>query len=94
MIMDLSVIVPVYNCEKYLSECLDSLARQEFKKDKHEVIIVNDGSIDGTESIIDEYCTKYEYMYKLNKSNGGVSSARNAGIQAVRGGVFVLCRCR
>lgn len=88
--MDLSVIVPVYNGEKYLRECLDSLTRQDFEKNLHEVLIVNDGSTDNTESIIDEYCAKFDYMRKLNKPNGGVSDARNAGIQAIRGGICAL----
>jgi glycosyltransferase involved in cell wall biosynthesis len=54
--MQLSVIVPVYNVEKYLDDCLSSLAKQDFVKGEHEVIVVNDGSPDGSEKIIDKYC--------------------------------------
>ncbi len=83
--MNLSVIVPVYNGEKYLRECLESLTKQGFEKDKHEVLVINDGSTDGTEKIIDEFCEKYDYFVKLNKENGGVSSARNLGIEKSQG---------
>ena len=79
--MKLSVIVPVYNGEKYLEECLSSLTRQGFKKGEHQVIVVNDGSTDGTEGIIDKFCSTYGYFLKVNKAKGGVSSARNLGIE-------------
>ena len=54
--MKLSVIVPVYNVDKYLDDCLSSLSKQGFIKGEHEVIVVNDGSTDGSEAIIDKYC--------------------------------------
>ena len=82
--MKLSVIVPVYNGEKYLEECLLSLTRQGFKVGEHQVIVVNDGSTDGTEKIIDKFCTEFGYFVKANKTNGGVSSARNLGLQVAK----------
>ncbi len=82
--MLLSVVVPVYNGEKYLGECLESLANQGLSEQDYEVIVVNDGSTDGTETIIDSFC-KSPIFKKVNKTNGGVSSARNLGIETSRG---------
>ncbi|MGN1399857.1 MAG: glycosyltransferase [Erysipelotrichaceae bacterium] len=79
-----SVIVPVYNVEKYLDKCLASLVNQTMK-DEMEVIIVNDGSKDGSQSIIDEYCGKYSNFISVEKENGGIGSARNLGISLARG---------
>ena len=78
-----SVIVPVYNVEKYLEKCLDSLASQTLKE--LEVIIVNDGSPDNSEKIIDKYVKKYQNFYGYKKKNGGLSSARNYGIKYAKG---------
>lgn len=76
----LTIIVPAYNVEKYISECLDSLVNQT--KKNHKIIIVNDGSTDGTEKICLEYKNKYKdlitYFYQENKGLGG---ARNTGIK-------------
>ncbi len=83
--MQLSVIVPVYNVEKYLDDCLLSLSKQGFIKGEHEVIVVNDGSTDGSEKIIDEFCQRFDYFIKVNKPNGGVSSARNLGLEVATG---------
>ena len=77
----LSVIVPVFNGEKYLSECLKALLNQGLAEQDYEVIVVNDGSTDETESIIDLFCKHSSIIKKVNKSNGGVSSARNMGIE-------------
>ena len=81
--MKLSVIVPVYNVEKYLDKCLNSLANQTFKE--MEVIIVNDGSLDNSEEIIDKYVKKYDNFTSYKKKNGGLSSARNYGIKYASG---------
>lgn len=76
----LSIIIPVYNMEKYLRKCLDSIVGQSFKD--LQVILVNDGSTDSSEEIIDEYANKYPYMFeKINKTNGGQATARNLGIK-------------
>ena len=76
--MKVSVIVPAYNAEKYLRKCLDSLVNQTFKD--YEVIIVNDGSTDSSQIIIDEYVTKYPFIKAIKKENGGMSSARNMAL--------------
>lgn len=79
----ISVIVPVYNGERYLEECLDSIAGQSFAD--FEAIVVNDGSIDGTEGIILKFCNKDNRFRYLKTENEGVSSARNMGIDNAGG---------
>lgn len=75
-----SVIVPVYNTEKYLRRCLDSLVNQTLKE--LEIILVNDGSTDSSCQIMNEYESKYPGRMKVyTKENGGQATARNAGIQ-------------
>ena len=81
----LSVIVPVYNCEKYLDECLASLTRQGLNANEYEVLVVNDGSTDKSEKIALSYCEKYHNFYLLNQENQGVSAARNKGLESARG---------
>ena len=81
--MKISVIVPVYNVEKYLEKCLDSLAKQTLKE--MEVIIINDGSPDNSDIIIDKYVKKHKNFYGYKKPNGGLSSARNYGIKYAKG---------
>ncbi len=73
-----SFIIPVYNVEKYLRQCLDSVLFQSFYN--WECILVDDGSIDGSANICDEYTRKDKRFKVIHKSNGGVSSARNVGI--------------
>lgn len=80
----ISVIVPVYNVEKYLQKCLDSLVNQTF--DDFEVIVVNDGTLDNSQLIIDEYVKNYPKIIKsFIKKNGGLSSARNYGLKYASG---------
>lgn len=81
--MKVSVIVPVYNVEKYLEKGLESLARQTLKD--IEIIIVNDGSPDNSQKIIDKYVKKYPTMKGYIKENGGLSDARNYGIKKATG---------
>lgn len=81
--MKLSVIVPVYNVEKYLRKCLDSLVNQTFHD--MEIIIVNDGSPDKSQEIIEEYDKKYPFVKAFVKENGGLSDARNYGIARAQG---------
>ena len=81
----LSYIVPVYNVEHYLSQCLDSLLRQGFKTEEFEIILVNDGSKDCSQHICENYVKKYPNIYLYNKENGGVSSARNLGLEQANG---------
>lgn len=81
--MKISVVVPVYNVEKYLRKCLDSLVNQTFKD--YEVIIANDGSTDLSQEIIDEYVSKYPMIKCYQKKNGGISSARNLALDHATG---------
>lgn len=79
----ISVIVPAYNEEKYLSRALDSLLQQSFTD--YEVIIVNDGSIDGTQEIMDQYSEEHSHIRGVYQDNQGVAAARNRGIMEARG---------
>ena len=78
-----SVIVPVYNVERYVSACLDSLRTQTVSD--IEIICVVDGSLDRSESIVRMHQALDERIRVIVKDNGGLSSARNAGIRAARG---------
>ncbi len=75
----ISVVVPVYNVEKYISHCLDSIIKQ---KGDFEIIIVDDGSTDSTPKIIKEYAQKHSNIKLITQKNQGVSSARNRGLKA------------
>ncbi|MEG2437645.1 MAG: glycosyltransferase, partial [Cetobacterium sp.] len=82
--MELTIIVPVYNVEQYLRECLDSI--YQIKNIKYEVILVNDGSTDSSYKILEEYKNRYSEITKVvDKENGGLSSARNVGIKEAKG---------
>lgn len=78
-----SIIIPVYNVESYLTRCLDSVFAQTFKD--FEVITVNDGSIDKSADILNQYALTHSNMLVINKENGGLSSARNVGIAHCNG---------
>ena len=73
-----SVIVPVYNVEKYIARCLTSLVNQTIED--LEIIVVNDGSKDNSEQIIKEFKKDYKNIIYVKKENGGLSSARNFGL--------------
>ena len=79
----LSVIIPVYNVEKYLRKCVDSILLQDFAN--MEVILVDDGSPDNSGAICDEYAEKDARVKVIHKENGGVSSARNTGLDVAQG---------
>lgn len=82
-----SIVIPCYNAEKYLDDCLSALLNQTYKK--LEVIIVNDGSTDNSENIIDNYIGKFKNngmkLIKINQENGGQASAVNNGLKYVNG---------
>ena len=78
-----SLIVPVYNVEKYLERCMDSCARQTLVD--LEILCVNDGSTDGSRGILEWYAGRDSRIQILDRENGGVSAARNAGMNAARG---------
>lgn len=81
--MDISVIIPVYNVEKYLRECIESVLKQIYKD--FEVILIDDGSTDSCPSICDEYSKKDNRVRVFHKDNGGLSDARNVGIENAKG---------
>lgn len=81
--MFFSVIVPVYNVEKYLKECVDSILSQTFTD--FELILVDDGSKDSSGAICDEYAAKDNRVKVIHKENGGQSTARNMGVDAATG---------
>lgn len=78
--LKVSVIVPAYNCEKYIGECVDSILKQTYQNT--EIIVINDGSTDHTKQILESYGSKINLV---NKENGGVSVARNTGISVATG---------
>ena len=82
--MKLSIIIPVYNAEEYLEECLKSIYDCEYH-DNIEVILINDGSIDNSGNICDKYSDKYKYISVYHIKNNGVSNARNLGINYAKG---------
>ncbi len=79
----ISVIIPVYNAEKYLKQCVDSVLNQTYKN--FEIILVNDGSADSSGKICDDYASQYDFIKVIHKPNGGASTARNKGIKAAEG---------
>lgn len=79
----LSVIIPVYKVEKYLEQCVDSVLKQDYSN--LEVILVDDGSPDRCPDICDLYSQKYQCVRVIHKQNGGLSSARNCGMQEATG---------
>lgn len=79
----ISVIIPVYNVKSYLDKCLESVTNQTYKN--LEIICVDDGSIDGSSELLDEWAEKDNRIKAIHKENGGVSSARNVGLKAATG---------
>lgn len=79
----ISVIVPVYNVEKYLRQCIDSLLQQTYQNT--EIILVDDGSKDSSGKICDEYAEKYSNVFAVHKENAGLGMARNTGLENVTG---------
>jgi glycosyltransferase involved in cell wall biosynthesis len=82
-----SIVVPCFNQEAFIGETLESVKRQRF--DDWECIVVNDGSTDGSQAIIDRYVKKDQRFLTFTKENGGVASARNFGFAQARGSLFV-----
>ena len=106
----LSIIVPVYKTEKYLRKCLSSIFDQDVDRSLYEVIIVNDGSPDDSQEIIDDFCATYDNASCLVQENQGLSMARNNGVGVARGEYiwfvdsddwvehysinYILCQCQ
>ena len=83
MIDLITIIVPVYNVEKYISRCIDSILKQSY--DNFELILINDESKDSSLEVCQKYAKKDNRIIVINKKNGGASSARNAGLDIMRG---------
>lgn len=83
-----SIILPIYNVEKYLRECIDSVLSQSFTD--YEIILVDDGSTDSSGAICDEYAQKHPFINVVHKSNSGLSEARNVGLEAALGEYIIF----
>lgn len=79
----LTVVIPVYNVEKYLKRCIDSILVQEWKN--YDILLVDDGSTDNSPQICDDYAKAYDIISVIHKENGGLSEARNTGISNAEG---------
>lgn len=84
----ITVVVPVYNMEKYVKRAIDSLLAQTYRN--FEIVLVDDGSTDNGGQICDAYAAEYDFITAVHKENGGLSSARNAGIRAATGEYIVF----
>lgn len=85
--MKFSIVVPVYNVEQYLDDCLKSLQEQAFAD--HEIICVNDGSTDHSREILSEWETRIPQLKIIDRKNGGLSAARNTGLAAASGDYII-----
>lgn len=85
----ISVIVPIYNVEKYLKRCINSIINQTYTN--LEIILVDDGSPDNCGKICDEYAKKDARIKVIHKENGGVSQARNVGIDNANRTIYCFC---
>lgn len=87
-INQVSVVIPVYNVERYLAQCVDSILQQTYTP--YEIILVDDGSTDNSGKIADEYAEKYKIIRVIHKENEGLGYARNTGIENARGNWIVF----
>ncbi len=83
--MFLSIVIPIYNKEEYLSDCIDSCLNQDLSADDYEIICVNDGSIDKSQEILNRYQAVNTNLRVISQDNGGLSKARNTGLKAAGG---------
>ena len=85
MSVKVSIIIPAYNLEGYIDKCLESVCKQTLSPQDMEIIVINDGSTDATASILDMWAKKEDRIKVVHKQNGGVSAARNTGIDMAKG---------
>ncbi len=83
-----SIIIPVYNVEKYIKRCIDSILKQNY--DDYEIILVNDGSVDNSGSLCDQIADAHSNIIAVHKENGGLASARNYGLKHIKGQYVVF----
>lgn len=88
--MKLSIIIPIYNVEKYLHKCLSSIYTQDLKSDQFELVIINDGTLDESMKIVEEYRLKYQNILVIEQENQGVSVARNNGVSNSSGDYLIF----
>lgn len=81
----LSIIIPLYNVDDYIERCILSIVSQSIDQESYELIVINDGSIDRSESIVSELQKSHPFIKLVNKENGGLSSARNKGLDIASG---------
>ena len=81
----LSIIIPVYNVEKYIGRCIESCLKQDLPRDEYEILIVNDGSSDGSMEVVRQYAQLNNNIRIVEQENAGLSAARNTGIQNAKG---------
>lgn len=87
--MRLSIVIPIYNVQDHVAACLDSIYSQKFNEGEFEILAVNDGTPDQSMDVVASYAAQHSNLRMLNKPNGGVSSARNLGIEQAKGD-FIL----
>lgn len=83
-----SIIIPVYNCEKYISDCLESIISQSYKN--IEILIIDDESTDNSVKICDEYAKKYQFIKVVRQKNAGSGFARNKGLDLIKGDFYTF----
>ena len=83
--LKLSIIVPIYKVEQYLRRCVDSLLDQDLPREEYEIILVDDGSPDNCPAMCDEYASAHDNVRVVHRENGGLSAARNSGIEVAQG---------
>lgn len=83
--IDLSIIVPLYNTEKYIARCLDSLLNQSIPVDRYEILVINDGSPDNGKQLVEKYVSKYSNIKLFDQTNQGLYITRNRGIEIASG---------
>lgn len=89
MAIDVSVIMPVYNSKEYLPTAIDSILNQDYEN--FELLLVDDGSSDGSEKICDMYAKQHENVIAFHKKNGGICNARNFGLNKAKGTYIMFC---
>jgi glycosyltransferase involved in cell wall biosynthesis len=88
--IQVSIIVPVFNAEKYIQRCIISLIQQDLSQDRYEILIINDGSTDDTYSILRKLSQEYTHIHIITIPNQGVSAARNLGIDIAKGEIILF----
>ena len=81
----LSIIIPVYNVEKYIGHCLESCLNQDLTAEDYEIVVVNDGTPDNSVAVVEKYQRQHPHIRLVNRVNGGLSAARNTGLSDAKG---------